>query len=83
MDEKQAYVLIKSRPGFIFSVRDHLSKQEWAISVNAVTGPYDVIALINGPDADTLARLVITDIQSIEGVSRTLTCFVISIPREE
>ncbi len=78
MDEKLAYVLITCRPGFIFSVREHLSKQEWVKAVHAVTGPHDVIAFVSAVDADALASLVVTDIQSVEGVSRTLTCFVIS-----
>lgn len=75
MDEKSAYVLLEGRAGQIFAILDELSTKN--ISAHAVTGPYDIIALIKASDTDTLARLVMDEIQSIEGVSKTLTCFVI------
>ncbi len=48
----------------------------WA---EAITGPYDVIAAVEAENMETLGRLVTEQIQSIEGVERTLTCIVITL----
>jgi DNA-binding Lrp family transcriptional regulator len=44
-----------------------------------VSGPYDVIARVSAPDMDTLGQLVVSQIQSVEGISRTLTCPVVRL----
>jgi hypothetical protein len=41
------------------------------------TGPYDVIAKAEANSLDELGELVIPRIQSVAGVSRTLTCPVL------
>jgi DNA-binding Lrp family transcriptional regulator len=43
-------------------------------SAEAVTGPYDVIALVEARNLDELGRLVVGKVQAIQGVTRTLTC---------
>jgi DNA-binding Lrp family transcriptional regulator len=47
------------------------------VAAEAVTGPYDVIAKAEATCLDELGRLVIQPIQSVQGVSRTLTCPVL------
>ena len=42
-----------------------------------ITGPYDIIARIQAPGLDQLGRLVVSRIQVVDGVTRTLTCTVI------
>ena len=42
-----------------------------------ITGPYDIIAKIQAPRLDQLGRLVVSRIQVVDGVIRTLTCTVI------
>jgi DNA-binding Lrp family transcriptional regulator len=42
-----------------------------------ITGPYDVIATIQAPSLDQLGRLVVSRIQVVDGVTRTLTCMVL------
>jgi uncharacterized protein with GYD domain len=49
------------------------------ISSEAVTGPYDVVVFVEAEDVDALGQLVITSIQPVEGIVRTLTCPVIKI----
>jgi DNA-binding Lrp family transcriptional regulator len=48
------------------------------VSAEAIAGPYDVIARAEAADLDELARLVVAEIQAAEGVTRTLTCPVVS-----
>jgi len=44
------------------------------ISTEAVTGPYDVVVLVEAEDIDAVGQLVRTAIQPVEGIVRTLTC---------
>jgi uncharacterized protein with GYD domain len=49
------------------------------ISTEAVAGPYDVVVLVEVQDIDALGQLVVTAIQSVEGIVRTLTCPVVKL----
>ena len=46
------------------------------VSVDTITGPFDVIVLLESPDLDGLGRAVAEGIQKISGVRRTVTCVV-------
>ena len=48
-------------------------------TLDAVTGPYDFIAVVEGPTLDAIGRLVTDEIGSIDGVTRTTTCVAISV----
>ena len=44
-----------------------------------VTGPYDVIVRAEAATMDELGRLIIARIQSVPGITRTLTCPVLNL----
>jgi DNA-binding Lrp family transcriptional regulator len=44
-----------------------------------VTGPYDVIVRARAADINELGRLVVSRIQAIDGIDRTLTCPVVNL----
>lgn len=44
-----------------------------------VSGPYDVIVRATAPDMDTLGKLVVSRIQAVDGISRTLTCPIVEL----
>ena len=44
-----------------------------------VTGPYDVIVRAEGPSVDQLGSLVVSRIQAVPGITRTLTCPIVRI----
>jgi DNA-binding Lrp family transcriptional regulator len=48
-------------------------------SAEAITGPYDIVAVVEAEDVDALGRLVTQEIHSIEGVERTLSCIVMKL----
>jgi DNA-binding Lrp family transcriptional regulator len=73
----KAYILANVEAGMGEDVIEALSATEGVESVYNVTGPYDVIALVEVPDTAALGELVINDIQLIDGVDYTLTCVVI------
>jgi len=45
--------------------------------VGTVTGPYDVIAVIEGETLQEIGELITGKINSIAGISRVVTCFAI------
>ena len=44
-----------------------------------VTGPYDVIVRAEARNVDELGKMVVAKIQTLEGITRTLTCPVVRI----
>lgn len=73
----KAYVLAAVEAGVGLDEVKTLSAIEGVTSAYNVTGPYDVIASIEVADTEALGELVITEIQTIEGIVETLTCVVI------
>ena len=49
------------------------------VAADDVTGPYDVIAQAEAATVDDLGRLVVSRIQMIDGITRTLTCPVVNL----
>jgi len=75
----RAYVLIQTEVGQTGRVAREVDGLEGISSAVAVTGPYDVIAMVEAASIDALGKVVISRIQSVKGVTRTLTCPVIHI----
>jgi DNA-binding Lrp family transcriptional regulator len=49
------------------------------LSMDAVTGPYDFIAVLEGPNLDAIGQTVTENIGVVDGVTRTTTCVAISL----
>lgn len=75
----QAYVLIQTDSGRASEVAAAIAEIEGVISSEAVTGPYDVVVAATADDVDALGQLVVTKIQPVQGIDRTLTCPVVRI----
>ena len=74
-----AYILIQTEVGRASNVTREISGVSGITTVDPVTGPYDVIARGEASDLDELAKAIVMPIQSVEGVTRTLTCPVLSL----
>ena len=72
-----AYVLIQTEVGKVAQVAQTLSGLDGVQLAEDLAGPYDVIAKIQAPSLDQLGRLVVSRIEVVDGVTRTLTCTVI------
>ncbi len=72
-----AYILVQTDVGVIGDVAGEIAAIKGVMEANAVTGPYDVIARAEANSLDELGKLVIQKIQTVSGVSRTLTCPVL------
>ena len=70
----RAYVFIQVHVGRGPQVARDVAKIEGVTSSDQVTGPYDVIAVVEGADLDRLGRLVASAIHVVEGITRTITC---------
>jgi DNA-binding Lrp family transcriptional regulator len=72
-----AYVLIETEVGKVAHVAQAITKLDGVQLAEDLAGPYDVIANVQAPSLDELGRLVASQIQVLDGVSRTLTCVVL------
>jgi DNA-binding Lrp family transcriptional regulator len=79
----RAYVLIETAPGKTKTVKKGLAAVEGTdstvVNLDAVTGPFDFIAVVEGSSLDAVGRLVTDEIGSIDGVTRTTTCLAVAI----
>ena len=73
----KAFILIETVVGRNKEVITTLKKIEGVATVDIVTGPYDVIAIIEGETLNDIGNLVTTKIHPIAGISRTVTCLAI------
>ena len=74
-----AYVLIQTDVGRAAHVAQELSRIAGVLVADGVTGPYDVIARAEATSMNDLGRMVVRDVQQIEGITRTITCPVVRI----
>jgi DNA-binding Lrp family transcriptional regulator len=72
-------VLIQTEVGKAADVTRSARTIEGVITADDVTGPYDVIAQAEASTVDQLGRLVVSEIQRIEGITRTVTCPVVNL----
>jgi DNA-binding Lrp family transcriptional regulator len=75
----QAYILIQTEVGRAAAVASEVAGIEGVTRAEAVTGPYDVVVHVEAPDAEALGeKKVIAAVQKVPGITRTLTCPVVS-----
>ncbi len=75
----QAYILIQTEVGKAAEVARTIATLEGVALAEDVTGPYDVIVRAEARDVDELGKLVVANIQSVSGITRTLTCPVVHL----
>jgi len=74
-----AYILIQTDVGKAADVARQVAGIDGVVAAEDVTGPYDVIVRAESPSTDDLGRLVVNQIQRIEGITRTVTCQVVHL----
>lgn len=75
----QAYVLIQSEVGKAGRVSEVVASLPGVLSAEDVTGPYDVIVKAEADTMDNLGKLVVAKIQTVDGITRTLTCPIVRL----
>ena len=74
-----AYVLIQTEVGKAARDADAVRGIGGVIAADDVTGPYDVIVRTEAPSLDDLGKLVVSQIQAVDGITRTFTCPVVNL----
>ncbi len=69
-----AYVLIEMVAGHSTNLTRVLRGRPGVREVNRITGPFDVIAVIEGEDLNAVSEIVASGIHTLPGVMRTTTC---------
>ncbi|MFL6025363.1 MAG: Lrp/AsnC family transcriptional regulator [Friedmanniella sp.] len=75
----QAYILIQTNVGKAAEVAQAISAITGVTRAEDVTGPYDVIVRAEATSVDELGRLVVAQVQTVPGITRTVTCPVVHI----
>ena len=70
-----AFVLIRARGNRVQALGEAIAELPQVGEVYSVTGPYDLIVRAEVEDMDALGQML-SDIQLIPGLNRTLTCIV-------
>jgi len=74
-----SYILIQTEVGKATQVTKMIQDIRGVVAVDGVTGPYDVIARAEAADLDDLAKSIVMKLQEVDGVTRTLTCPILSL----
>lgn len=69
----KAYVLIEAKVGSSTGLMETLKDNPSVLSASRVTGPYDVIAVVQEEDLGRIHDLVTEQIHHLDGVLRTTT----------
>jgi DNA-binding Lrp family transcriptional regulator len=74
-----AYILIQTEAGQAATVAAALRDLPGVSETASLAGPYDVIARAQARNIDELAKLVTSQVQALDGVSRTMSCPVVHL----
>jgi DNA-binding Lrp family transcriptional regulator len=75
----KAIVMINTAMGKTNEFFTAIEKAPGVKEAYAVSGPYDVIAIVEAEDLDALGPLITRDIHSVSGITKTLTCIVLKV----
>ena len=73
----KAYLLVETAVGKTRDVAGTLGSLDGVGIVDIVTGPYDIIAVIEGDDMSVVGNVVTEKIHTVDGVVRTVTCVAV------
>ena len=74
-----AYVLIQSEVGKAAQVAEEVAAISGITAAEGVTGSYDVIARAEADTVDELGKMVVSRVQMVKGITRTVTCPVVHL----
>jgi DNA-binding Lrp family transcriptional regulator len=72
-----AYVLIRVEADKTKSDFETLAKLNEVKTAHTVTGPFDIILLVEGRTLQEVGDMILTKIRGVEGISRTMTCVTV------
>lgn len=73
----KAFILIETAVGKNKEVVDGIRQLKGVISVDSVTGPYDVITVVEAANLNDIGDIVTRKIHPVPGINRTVTCLAL------
>jgi len=70
----EAFMLIQTEVGRAEVVAKQVAALPGVLSSEYVTGPYDVVVRVGADSLDALKSTVVSSVQAVDGITRTLTC---------
>lgn len=77
-DKLRVFALIETTVGTSRDVAEKIRALTHVVQVDPVTGPYDLIAVIEGPNLTEVTDIVRDEIHDIDGIARTTTCISVN-----
>ena len=75
----KAYVLIETAVGKTKDVLKYLGQVKGIREADAVTGEYDIVAVIEAENLNSIGELVTGNIHTIAGIQRTTTYLSVTV----
>ncbi len=75
--QSRAYILIEAEAGQVTALITTLRTIEGVSAADPVTGPYDIIVVVETEDQREIGRLVMHSLHSLPGIKRTITCLAL------
>jgi len=76
----RAFILIETEGGRVKEVVGALERLQGVKSADRVTGPYDVITVIEGEGLNDIGELITSKIKPMPYISRLVTCMNLNWP---
>jgi DNA-binding Lrp family transcriptional regulator len=70
----RAYILIETAVGKTADVAEALKEIAMMKDVDTVTGPFDIIAVVEADDLPSIGDLISDGMHSVPGIVKTVTC---------
>lgn len=74
----RAYVLITTQVGKAGEAAERLRQLSGVREADVITGPYDIVAVLEGEDTNAIGRLVMSELPGIPELQSTITLVVVS-----
>ena len=75
----RAYILIETAVGQTAPVSASLRRLPQMESVDTVTGPYDIIAVVEAQDLPSIGTLISEEMHNVPGIVKTVTCLSVTM----
>jgi DNA-binding Lrp family transcriptional regulator len=69
----RVYLLVNVLPGKDVSIRDSLRGVKGVVNADLVTGPFDIIAVLEAGDSSEIFNKIIKKVRKLKGINRTET----------
>ena len=74
----RAYILVETAVGETSAVSDALKEMPMMKAVDTVTGPFDIIAVVEADDLPSIGDLISDGMYGVPGIVKTVTCLSVT-----